>query len=46
MKNLWSIADLIDLHFFSQLDEEVQRKAEESGKVVVLQHETAVPQVA
>lgn len=26
MKNLWTIADLIDLHFFSQLDEEVQRK--------------------
>jgi hypothetical protein len=26
VKNLWSIADLIDLHFFSQLDEEVQRK--------------------
>jgi len=26
VNNLWSIADLIDLHFFTQLDEEVQRK--------------------
>lgn len=31
MKNLWSIADLIDLHFFCKIDEEIQEKMGESA---------------
>ena len=31
VKKLWNIADLIDLHFFSQLDEELRRKDGEAA---------------